>query len=329
MSNKIAITGGAGFIGSYLVKRFVSLGYHVVAIDNFLRGTPTRLQNLGGNFEMKNVDICDAEQLINATKDCKAIFHLAAINGTENFYKIPDKILEVGVKGMFNVMEACYKNGIKELIVASSAEAYQDPETIPTPETVVLKVPDPSNPRYSYGASKLISEVIAFNYYREHFTKLQIFRPHNIYGPDMGTKHVIPQFVLRLLEKLKTSSDNETINFEIQGDGMETRAFCYVDDLIDGLITMYEHGGNREIYHIGNPEEVTILNVVDALFENTNHPHNIITTPLTAGSVKRRCPDISKISKIGYTPKINLQEGIRRTFEWYKNDFVSNTNSLI
>ncbi len=332
MGDKIGITGGAGFIGAYLVKKFVSMGFHVVAIDNFMRGTPERLKDIAGQFEMKKVDITDLSQLISATEGCKAIFHLAAINGTENFYKIPDKILEVGVKGMFNVMDACLKNGIKELVIASSAEAYQDPESVPTNESVILKVPDPSNPRYSYGASKLISEVIAFNYYRDHFTKLQIFRPHNIYGPDMGTKHVIPQFILRLLELLENNPGKDSVlDFEIQGDGLETRAFCYIDDLVDALITMYEKGGHREIYHLGNPEEVNILGVVDALFEPLEQEYKIIAKPLTAGSVKRRCPDISKISRLGYSPSVMLKEGVRKTYDWYREFYNTNKsqNTLI
>ena len=330
MSKKIAVTGGAGFIGAYLVRKLVALGYEVVAIDNFMRGVPERLEPVKGKFEMQTVDICNLQQLVDATRGCDAIFHLAAINGTENFYKIPDKILEVGVKGMFNIMDACYTNGIKELVIASSAEAYQDPESIPTPESVILKVPDPSNPRYSYGASKLISEVIAFNYYRDHFTKLQIFRPHNIYGPDMGTKHVIPQFALRLLDLLKDKQmTNSTIDFEIQGDGLETRAFCYIDDLVEALVTMYTRGGHREIYHLGNPEEVNIRQVVDALFANTDHPYQIVQKQLTAGSVKRRCPDISKVGQLGYAPQVSLKEGVRRTYEWYKANHLENTNNLV
>jgi UDP-glucose 4-epimerase len=307
------------------------MGYDVVAIDNFMRGTPERLSAIAGQFEMKNVDITDIGQLIAATENCNAIFHLAAINGTENFYKIPDKILEVGVKGMFNVMDACYKNNIKELIIASSAEAYQDPETVPTTESVVLKVPDPSNPRYSYGASKLISEVIAFNYYRDHFTKLQIFRPHNIYGPDMGTKHVIPQFILRLLDLLEEKPGDESLDFEIQGDGLETRAFCYIDDLVDALLAMYLKGGHREIYHLGNPEEVNILGVVTALFKNTDRKYTIAAAPLTQGSVKRRCPDITKIRGLGYEPAISLTEGVKKTYEWYKefHKTVRSKNTLI
>lgn len=317
MSGKIAITGGAGFIGAYLTKRFASAGYQVLVIDNFVRGVPERLANLE-NVELQAVDILKPEELNHALIGCKAVFHLAAINGTENFYSIPDKILEVGVKGMFNVMDACFVNGIKELVIASSAEAYQAPDTIPTPETETLKVPDPSNPRYSYGASKLISEVIAMNFYRDHFTKLQIFRPHNIYAGDMGTKHVIPQFIMRALE-LAEQTDG-TIQFPMQGDGSETRAFCYVDDLIEAFWTMYHKGGHREIYHLGNPEEVTIAEVAKQVFACIGRPFEFVHQPVTFGSVTRRCPDISKIAALGYTPAVNLLEGIRRTYEWYSQN---------
>jgi UDP-glucose 4-epimerase len=315
MDNKIAVTGAAGFIGAYLVKRLSSAGYHVVAVDNFMRGIPERLDGID-EVVLATVDILDKESLRDAFKGCRAVFHLAAINGTENFYAIPDKILEVGVLGMFNVIEACYQNNIRELVVASSAEAYQMPETIPTPETEVLKVPDPSNPRYSYGASKLISEVIAMNCHREHFTKLQIFRPHNIYGPDMGSKHVIPQFILRALD-LADAHPEGAVPFPIQGNGLETRAFCYIDDLIEAFMNMYLLGGHREIYHLGNPEEVSINQVVGEVFRNLNREFEIIHEPVTIGSVSRRCPDISKISELGYRPQVGLVEGIAHTYRWY------------
>lgn len=328
-TTKIAITGGAGFIGAYLVRRFANAGYHVVVIDNFLRGTPKRLEGIQ-NITQAHVDILNLAELTQATKGCQAIFHLAAINGTENFYSIPDTILEVGVRGMFNVLDACKVNNIKELVVASSAEAYQDPEQIPTPESVVLKVPDPKNPRYSYGASKLISEVLAMNFYRDHFEKLQIFRPHNIYGPDMGTKHVIPQFINRAL-KLVANSSSEHIVFDIQGEGTETRAFCYIDDLVEAFWTMYHKGGHREIYHLGNPEEVSIKDVVKAVLDNLSVSYELNHLPITAGSVGRRCPDITKVASLGYTPQVNLKEGTRRTFEWYQShsEAFSQANQLI
>lgn len=312
---RIAVTGGAGFIGAYLVRRLVEAGYHVVVVDNFVRGVPERLDGLE-EITLATVDILDKNQLTHALKGCRAVFHLAAINGTENFYLIPDKILQVGVMGMFNVVEACHHNGIRELVVASSAEAYQTPSVIPTPETEILKVPDPSNPRYSYGASKLISEVIAMNFHRDFFTKLQIFRPHNIYGPDMGSKHVIPQFILRAIE-LAEKNPEGIIRFPIQGDGSETRAFCYVDDLVEAFMTMFLLGGHREIYHLGNPEEVSINMVVNEVFANLGRDFEIIHEPITAGSVSRRCPDISKVHELGYRPAVNLREGIQQTFAWY------------
>lgn len=326
---RIAVTGGAGFIGAYLVRRLVETGYHVVVVDNFVRGVPERLDGLE-EITLATVDILDQQQLNHALKGCRAVFHLAAINGTENFYMIPDKILKVGVMGMFNVVEACHTNGIKELVIASSAEAYQTPNTIPTPETEVLKVPDPSNPRYSYGASKLISEVIAMNSYRDFFSKLQIFRPHNIYGPDMGSKHVIPQFILRALE-LAEKNPEGILQFPIQGDGTETRAFCFVDDLVDAFMTMFLLGGHREIFHLGNPEEVSINQVVNEVFKNLGRDYEIIHQPITAGSVNRRCPDIGKISQLGFQPSVPLNQGIQQTFAWYaeNNKLVRSYKNLL
>ncbi|MBX7202442.1 MAG: NAD-dependent epimerase/dehydratase family protein [Bacteroidia bacterium] len=329
MENRIAVTGAAGFIGAYLVKRLVTAGYQVVAVDNFTRGIPERLDGLD-EVLLATVDILDKEALSEAFRGCRAVFHLAAINGTENFYTIPDKILEVGVLGMFNVVDACYQNNIRELVIASSAEAYQAPAIVPTPETEVLKVPDPSNPRYSYGASKLISEVIAMNFHRDFFTKLQIFRPHNIYGPDMGSKHVIPQFILRALDMAEEQPEG-LLSFPIQGNGEETRAFCYVDDLVDAFITMYQLGGHREIYHLGNPEEVSINQVVAEVFRNLNRKFEVVHQPVTAGSVSRRCPDISKIAALGYRPAINLSEGVARTFKWYaaNRELIKGYQSLL
>jgi UDP-glucose 4-epimerase len=329
MKEKIAITGGAGFIGACLAKRFAKDGFDVLVLDNFIRGSADRLMGIEG-IELAQVDILHLEALSTAVKGCKAVFHLAAINGTENFYNIPDQVLEVGVKGILNVMDACYAQGIKELVIASSAEAYQTPSVIPTPERETLKVPDPSNPRYSYGASKLISEVIAFNFYREHFTKLQIFRPHNIYGPDMGTKHVIPQLILKAL-RLNEQFPVGGISFPIQGEGSETRAFCYIDDLVEAFCVMYHRGGHREIYHLGNPEEVSINSLVEAVFEHVGRPYTLEHTPLTEGSALRRCPDISKIEALGFSPSISLKKGIQLTFRWYADHYkhIDTSNTLI
>ena len=126
------------------------------------------------------------------------VHHLAFVNGTEFFYSQPDLVLDVGVRGMVNVIDSCRKHNIGTLMLASSSEVYQTPPKVPTDETAPLAIPDPLNPRYSYGGGKLISELMAINYGRKYFNRVLIFRPHNIYGPDMGWEHVVPQLALRL-----------------------------------------------------------------------------------------------------------------------------------
>ena len=159
------------------------------------------------------------------------VHHLAFVNGTEFFYSAPELVLDVGVKGMINVIDACRAHGVGTLILASSSEVYQTPPQVPTDESAPLVVPDPPNPRYSYGGGKIISELMAINYGRKFFERVLIFRPHNVYGPDMGFEHVIPQFALRL-KRAAARSQTGTVPFEIQGDGRQTRSFCHVDDLV-------------------------------------------------------------------------------------------------
>ena len=186
MSKSYLVTGGSGFLGSALVRRLVPLGCRVRVLDNNLRGHVGRLQAVHGEFEFIEGDIRDPEAVERAVKGMDSVCHLAFVNGTEYFYSRPELVLDVGVKGIVNVVDACLKHGIGELIVASSSEVYHEPHTVPTDETVPLCIPDPLNPRYSYAAGKLISEIIALNYGRARFERVLVFRPHNVYGPDMG-----------------------------------------------------------------------------------------------------------------------------------------------
>lgn len=313
MARKCVVTGGGGFIGAYLVKALVKDGWNVTCIDNMTRGDEGRFASVAENVTLHKADIRDADSVTEACKGAEVVFHLAAVNGTENFYKRPQLVLDVGLRGALAVVEACERADVPDLVLASSAEVYQTPATVPTNEDVALMLPNSLNPRYSYGGSKLVSELIAFNYGQDHFRKVQVFRPHNVYGPDMGWKHVIPQFILRALEaKQRHSSD-----FSIQGDGSETRAFAYVDDVVDGIMTMYAKGAHRQVYHIGNDEEVTIKTLVGLTGQAIDHPLNIIPSDSAVGNTPRRCPDISKMRALGYQPKVNLVEGLARTSEWY------------
>ena len=315
---KIAVTGGGGFIGAYLVRSLIAHGYSVVVVDNMTRGVPARLDAVAKDIELYDCDVRDAEALGSVFRGVNSVFHLAAVNGTDNFYNEPQLVLDVGVRGALAVIEACHSAGVAQVIMASSAEVYQTPAVVPTPETAELLIPDSLNPRYSYGGSKLISELIAFNYFQDSFDNVQIFRPHNVYGPDMGYKHVIPQFI----QKAKSILCGDETDFPIIGSGMETRAFCYVDDVVAGLMLMLERGRHRSIYHIGNDDEVSVISLAKRIMKAMNVVAEISVSLGHEGGTLRRCPDISKMRELGYQPRVNLDEGLSATVDWYLNNEV-------
>lgn len=310
------VTGGSGFIGAMAVRRLISDGHNVRVLDNNSRGRVARLEDVMDDIEFVEGDVRDADTVSKAAKGAECILHLAAVNGTENFYKFPELVLDVGVRGMLAVLDACRKQNVPDLVVASSSEAYQTPPHVPTDESVPLVVPDPLNPRYSYGASKLISELLTLNYARTCCRRAIVFRPHNVYGPDMGWEHVLPQFILRALEQIDVHLKGR-VPFPIQGDGSQTRAFVYIDDFIDGLVAVLNKGEHFNIYHIGTDQEVTIRSVAETVFRQLGRAADIQPGPAAHGGTNRRCPDIAKIRALGYQPKVSLEEGVRRTVEWY------------
>jgi dTDP-glucose 4,6-dehydratase/UDP-glucose 4-epimerase len=181
---------------------------------------------------------------------------------------------------------------------------------------VPLLVPDVMNPRYSYGGGKIIGELLCINYGRKHFDRMTIFRPHNVYGPDMGGEHVLPQFILRA----KTAVDNSPtgdIPFPIQGQGTETRSFIYIDDFTDGLLLVLENGRHNEIYHIGTQDEISVRDLAVQVVELFGRRPLIQHLPLQAGSTARRCPDTTKLRALGFAPKVPLAAGLKLTFDWY------------
>ena len=315
-NKKYLITGGTGFIGSALVKHLVRDGYNVRVIDNDLRGVAERLKDVSENIELVRVDIRDAEAVQKACKGVDGVIHLAFINGTEFFYTKPELVLEVGVKGIVNVIDGCIKENVKELILASSSEVYQTPQAVPTDEKIAMSIPDPFNPRYSYAGGKIISELMAINYGRKFFDRVAIFRPHNVYGPDMGWEHVIPQFVLRM-KKICENTKKKQIDFPIQGTGSETRAFVFIEDFIQGLIKVLEKGKHMEIYNIGTMDEILIKDVAIEVGKYFDKEVNVLPGNLAEGGTPRRCPDITKLKKLGYSPKVSFSEGLKVTAKWY------------
>jgi dTDP-glucose 4,6-dehydratase/UDP-glucose 4-epimerase len=311
------VTGGTGFIGSALVRGLIRHGARVRCFDNNSRGAETKLGEAIRDVELIVGDVRDPSAVREAMRGIETVCHLAYINGTEFFYERPELILEVAVKGMINVIDACRNEGVRDLILASSSEVYQDAGRIPTPEDVPLVVPDVANPRYSYGGGKIISELLAINYGRKHFDRVVIFRPHNVYGPDMGAEHVIPQFAIRMRGAFADADG--TVPFVIQGTGQETRSFIYIDDFTDGLLRVIERGEHLNIYNIGTEHEVTITDVAVLVAKCFGREIEIVPSVLRAGSTRRRCPDITKLKALGFSPGVSLEAGIATTVSWYRD----------
>jgi nucleoside-diphosphate-sugar epimerase len=315
-SKQYLVTGGAGFIGSAIVRRLLAAGQRVRVLDDNSRGSPRRLRGVEQDVEFVSADIRDPQAVIDAAHGVDSLVHLAYVNGTEFFYSKPDLVLDVAVRGMINVLDACRRHGVRELVLASSSEVYQTPPTIPTPENAPLSVPDPLNPRYSYGGGKIICELMAINYGRRDFDRVIIFRPHNVYGPDMGWEHVLPQFALRL-KRLSAEVSEGEIPFPIQGGGQETRAFIHIDDFAAGLMLVLEKGQHLNIYHLGVDEERSIADVAHCVAAYFGRTVRIEPGAIAAGSTLRRCPSIDKIRALGFTPQRPFREGVFDLVRWY------------
>ena len=315
VSKSYLVTGGSGFLGSALVRRLLREAHKVRVLDDHSRGAARRLRDVAADVELVDGDVRDAAAVERALVGIDVVAHLAFVNGTEFFYTKPDLVLEVGIKGMVNVMDGCLARGVEELIVASSSEVYQTPPVVPTDESVPLTIPDPLNPRYSYAGGKILTELMALHYGGARLSRVVIFRPHNVYGPDMGWEHVVPQFVLRMRELRAHPAPR--VPFPIQGTGAETRSFVYIDDFTDGLMLLCDKGAHRTIYHIGTEDEVTIADVARAVGACFGREVDIVPGRAAAGGTPRRCPSIARLAALGYRPRVSLSEGLAVTARWY------------
>jgi nucleoside-diphosphate-sugar epimerase len=328
------ITGGAGFVGSALARRLVKKGHEVVVLDRMSRGKHERLPVGVGLIE---ADIRDSSAVMRGVDGADVIWHLAYVQGTQTFYAEPKDVIEIALTGMMNVLVAVehsvrrpeYFGGPEgkkpDLFLVSSSEVYQNPPEgmYPTDETVPLSVPDVTNPRYSYGGGKIASELATLAYAQAGLlNRAVIVRPHNIYGPDMGHEHVIPEFAERMMERIRTGNPE----FKIQGSGRETRSFCYIDDCVDGLMVLLENAEDRQVYHLGNPaEEHAIAGVASQIASWFGCEIDIVSGVLPKGSPTRRAPDIGKMRALGFEPKWGLREGLAETLPWY----ASNSSAIV
>jgi len=298
------VTGGTGFIGSNISSLLVNKGYNVKIFDNNSRGSIQKIKEFKKKIKFIKGDIRNGQSLNKALKNTDAVIHLAYVNGTKYFYSKPVLVLDIAIKGILNVIEGCIKNNIKELYLASSSEVYQTPNKIPTDENEPLKIPNIFNPRYSYGGGKILTELMGVHYGKKYFKKLIIFRPHNVYGPNMGSEHVIPQFINRF-KSLKGK------NFKIQGSGNEIRSFIYIKDFLSAFNLILNRGKHLKVYNIGTTEKIKIKNLAYKLSKIFKKKIILKKFPLAKGGTTVRIPSIEKIKKLGFIPKFYLDKGLR------------------
>ena len=315
---KVLITGGTGFVGSNLARYLAENGSEVTICDNNFRGRfDSYIEDLIDDHNIKFIkcDLTETKEFDKLEQDYDEIYHLAAINGTGNFYKIPEVVLRVNLLSVLNLLDWVVTNKIKsKLLFSSSSEAYAGTleKSIPTPENISLCVDDVFNPRWSYGGSKIVGELLFINYAKRHDLDMRIIRYHNIYGPRMGFEHVIPQFSRR--------AANLENPFNMHA-GSHTRAFCYIDDAVEATcLAMRSPESKGQIVNVGTNEETTISDIAKMIFKFAGYEPKTQENDPPEGSTPRRCPDIKKLCNLtNFQPKISLQEGVKRTYEWYKN----------
>lgn len=325
---KALITGGAGFIGYHLAKELIEKGYEIVLVDNFSRGVnDSFLAELEKDSRITCVsaDLMDKKSIDKLEKDFDYIYHFAAIIGVQNVLERPYDVLEKNVELLFHLIDfAKQQKSLKRFIFASTSEIYAgtlqfyDME-IPTPETTPLTITPLEQPRTSYMLSKIYGEAVV----KQSGLPCTIVRPHNFYGPRMGMSHVIPE----LLKKAYNSADGQTLDvFSID----HKRTFCYISDAVVMIRMLAESpDAEDEAFNIGNESpEVSIKEVAQTVLKVTGKHLVINAKPATVGSPARRCPSMRKTEEcIGYTGKVNLEEGIRKTFRWYK-EYIFDGNEV-
>ena len=302
------ITGGAGFLGSHLCDKLVERGWDVVCMDNLVTGAAPNIAHLVPHPRFRFVQH-DVTRYINVADPLDAILHFASPASPDDYLKLPIPTLKVGALGTHNTLGLALAKKAKYLL-ASTSECYGDPEVSPQPETYWGHV-NPIGPRGVYDEAKRFAEAMTMAYYRYHKVDTRIVRIFNTYGPRMRLNdgRALPNFLYQALTGKPIT---------VYGSGKQTRSFCYVADLVEGLLKLLE-SDEHEPTNIGNPQEITILEFAERIRELTNTKAGIIFKPLPQDDPKQRCPDISKARRVlNWEPKVGLAEGLRLTLEYFQ-----------
>ena len=309
------VTGSTGFIGFHLVKSLLASGYHVVGVDNFCRSSMDERaaqlhQSDGCSFI--ECDLADPAQVAKLPDQFDYIFHLAAMNGTQNFYEIPYSVVRNCTLPTLNLIEKYRRcSDLKCFFYAGTSETYASTVSqfgweVPTDESVPLSINDITNVRWSYAIGKLSGESACIAAAAQYGFPFVIGRFHNIYGPRNGDKHFIPDFVSRCLDG----------RYELFGH-RDTRSFLFIDDAIAAIrLITTDTAAIGEVINVGSANEVSIHSVATSIMEELDIHETLVLHPSPAGSVSRRCPDISKLeSVVNFQPKVSLNDGLRKTID--------------
>jgi UDP-glucuronate decarboxylase len=305
---KILVTGGAGFLGSHLCERLVARGHHVLCVDNYFTGSKSNIQHLlsSSNFEVIRHDVC-----VPLYVEVDEIYNLACPASPKSYQKDPIQTMKTSFMGSYNLLGLAKRTKAK-IFQASTSEIYGDPFVHPQPESYWGNV-NPLGPRACYDEGKRAAETLFMDYNRQHNVDVRVARIFNTYGPRMSVDdgRVVSNFIVQALQGLPLS---------VYGEGTQTRSFCYVDDLIDGILTLMEStsSGSQPV-NLGNPHEVTVRSLAEQIQRLTGSTSRILNLPLPVDDPQQRQADITRATSIlGWEPKIPLEQGLQKTIAYFQ-----------
>jgi dTDP-glucose 4,6-dehydratase len=302
------ITGGAGFLGSHLCERMLRDGYEVLCLDNFLTGTPNNVEHLLGNdrFRLLKVDVTD---WIHISGQVDVVLHFASPASPADYLQLPIQTLKVGSVGTFHAVGLAQEKGARFLL-ASTSEVYGDPQVHPQPETYWGHV-NPVGPRGVYDEAKRFAEAMTVAYRDHREVNAAIVRIFNTFGPRMRPDdgRAIPTFISQALRREPMT---------VAGDGSQTRSVCYVDDLVEGIVRLLQSNLPGPV-NIGNPHELSVLQLAQLIRDLAGSSSSIEFVALPQDDPLVRRPDITVATRdLGWTPKVDVEDGLRRTIDWFR-----------
>ena len=306
----VLVTGGAGFIGSHLCDRLIEKGNKVLCLDNLFTGNKENISHLLDNENFRFVEH-DIIEPIERNESIDQVYNLACPASPVHYQKNPIRTVKANTVGVINVLGLAKKSGAR-ILQASTSEVYGDPDIHPQPESYTGNV-DTLSPRACYDEGKRVAETLCMDYHREHGIEIRIARIFNTHGPRMHAHdgRVVSNFITQAIAEKPLT---------IYGDGTQTRSFCYVDDLVSGLMALMDHPEETRPVNLGNPIEITMKELSDVILRLTGSQSEVEYHDLPAADPKQRQPDISRAKEVlGWEPEVDLEPGLQKTINYFQS----------